>query len=177
VPSGGIQVGDPFPHRDRLCHYQRAPAAPAQGRVISPHRESEFTHWVQGVMAAAEHSGRHHMPPVRFHADFPPSSATPGAGAHSRQGLSPLSRRSPHAGRVPGPLVPQAGAKVPYCLRGDLPTIGIVSAQHRASEVPIYNRSSSHNPRTGCAAQARHLPVINRPASRDVRLVLTRFRF
>jgi hypothetical protein len=32
---------------------------PAQGRVISPHRESEFTRWPQGLTTAAEYSGSH----------------------------------------------------------------------------------------------------------------------
>jgi hypothetical protein len=48
-----------LPHRDRLLHYQRAPAAPAQGRVISPHDDSQFTHSPEGLATAAEHSGSH----------------------------------------------------------------------------------------------------------------------
>jgi hypothetical protein len=59
VPSDGTQAGDPFPHRDRLCHYQRAPAAPAQGRVVSPHSGSEFTRWPEGLTTAAEQSSSH----------------------------------------------------------------------------------------------------------------------
>jgi hypothetical protein len=55
----GTQAGNPCPHRDRLFHYQHAPAAPAQGRVISPHSESEFTHSPQGLITAAQHSGSH----------------------------------------------------------------------------------------------------------------------
>ncbi len=47
MPSDGTQAAPPN-YRDRLSHYHRAPAAPSQGRVISPHRDSEITRWPEG---------------------------------------------------------------------------------------------------------------------------------